>query len=124
MARKAQGLPPTDPNLPLDDQTAQPHHDELEAARAAGQQQQVFMAGGAGSGPNSNPSPEEQARQARAQAAKEQSKRLQDAKREAQSRGAWGDNGEGFKKPKDKVDRLRDRIPYKYRVRGSFFGDF
>lgn len=123
LARKAQGLPPTNPNQPLDDQTAQPHHDELEAARAAGQQQRVFVAGGAGSGSN-NVDAEEQARRARAQAAKDQSKRLQDAKREAQSRGAWGDNGEGFKKPKDKVDRLRDRIPYKYRVRGSFFGDF
>ena len=92
----------------------------------AGQQQQVFVASGAGSGADKldNPSAEEQARRARAQAAREQSKRLQDAKKEAQSRGAWGENGEGFKKPKDKVDRLRDRIPYKYRVRGSFFGDF
>lgn len=128
-ARKAQGLPPTDPNIPLDDQTAQPDHDEIEARlrekeAASGDTngsgaQQVFQAAAA-----SQPSAEEDARQARAKASKEQASRLKEASKEAAARGAWGENGEGFKKPKDKVDRLRDRIPYKYRVRSSFWGDF
>lgn len=69
-------------------------------------------------------SKEEEARQARAKAAKEQAARLKEASKEAAARGAWGDSGEGFKKPRDKADRLRDRIPYKYRVRSSFWGDF
>lgn len=120
-ARKAQGLPATNPNIPLDDQTAQPDHDEIEAkllAKEAGQQ----VLGGGG---NTNDK-EEAARQARSQANKEATEKymLSKQKQEAKARGAWGDNGEGFKKPKDKVDRLRDRIPYKYRVRSSFFGDF
>ncbi|CAD6564054.1 MAG: hypothetical protein CYPHOPRED_001928 [Cyphobasidiales sp. Tagirdzhanova-0007] len=132
-ARKAQGLPATDPNLPLDDQTAQPDHDEVEArlkakddaaAAAADQGQEPDQKVFASPPKLDDPSPEEEARRARAQSARDQAKRLKDQSKEAQARGAWGDNGEGFKKPKDKVDRLRDRIPYKYRVRSSFFGDF
>lgn len=114
-ARKAQGLPPTDPNRPLDDQTEQPDHDEIEARMAARQQgQQVFSAGES----------EEAARQARAQAARQQTERLNELKKEAETRGGWGDNGEGFKKPKDKVDRLRANVPYKFRRRSSLWGDF
>jgi hypothetical protein len=140
-ARKAQGLPPTDPNRPLDEQTEQPDHDEKEAAlfekeraqalAANGMEQQVFAAaaGKAASDLNnddddSNVSPEEKARMARSRAAKEQARKLNDQSRQAAERGAWGEKGEGFKKPKDNVDRLREKIPYKYRVRSSFFGEF
>ena len=119
-ARKAQGLPPTDPNIPLDDQTAQPDHDAIDArnAQADQQRQQVFVAGGSGTGKAQagldDPTPEEAARRERAKQARDQSKRLSDAKKEAQNRGAWGEGGDsGFKKPKDQADRLRDRIPYK-----------
>jgi hypothetical protein len=40
-------------------------------------------------------------------------------RKEAKNRGAW----EGFKRPKDKADRLRAGVPWKFRTRGSFFGD-
>lgn len=147
LARKAQGLPPTDPNRPLDEQTEQPDHDEKEAAlfekqrNAAlaqnGMEQQVFAAqvqagaeAAAAGGPSSSNSDdsdmseEERARRQRARQVQEQSRKLKEQSKKAQERGAWGDKGEGFKKPKDKIDRLREKIPYKYRVRSSFFGEF
>jgi hypothetical protein len=59
-----------------------------------------------------------------------------DLRKEAKNRGTW----EGFKRPKDKADRLRAGVPWKFRsgsppcalgvgsdadtARGSFFGDF
>lgn len=42
-----------------------------------------------------------------------------DWSKEAAQRGAWS----GFKKPKDKVDRLRAGVPWKFRTRGSLWGD-
>lgn len=117
-ARRAQGLPATDPNRPLDDQTEQPHHDELEARRqgsAPSQKQQIF---------NGEGDSEEKARQARAKAAREQTQRLNEQKKEAQARGAWADGNESFRRPKDKVDRLRAKIPYKFKARSSLWGDF
>lgn len=136
--RKAQGLPPTDPNKPLDEQTEQPDHDEKEAAMFERQraqflseqgmqqpeQQQVFAPASDDDAADNNISQEEKARMERSRSAQEQARKLKDQSRQAAERGAWGEGGEGFKKPKDKVDRLRDRIPYKYRVRSSFFGEF
>lgn len=142
-SRKAQGLPPTDPNKPLDEQTEQPDHDEKEALlfekqRAAnfannGLEQQIFDAA-ASSGQQQQRSTqekddeglsnEEKARKKRSRESQEQSRKLKEQSRQAAERGAWGEKGEGFKKPKDKIDRLRDKIPYKYRVRSSFFGEF
>lgn len=140
--RKAQGLPPTDPNKSLDEQTEQPDHDEKEAMlfekqRSAnlannGMEQQIFDAA-ASSGQQRNIdkdqeeaglSEEEKARKKRSRESQEQSRKLKEQSKKAAERGAWGDKGEGFKKPKDKIDRLRDKIPYKYRVRSSFFGEF
>ncbi|OAV97622.1 hypothetical protein PTTG_09930 [Puccinia triticina 1-1 BBBD Race 1] len=39
---------------------------------------------------------------------------------EAQRRGSWA----GFKKPVDQADRLRKNIPYKYKLRKPFLGEF
>lgn len=132
--RKAQGLPPTDPNRPLDEQTEQPDHDEKEAAlfereraRALagnGLEQQVFQASSSDGSDSSKLSDEEKARIERSREANEQSRKLKEQSKKAAERGAWGEKGEGFRKPKDKIDRLREKIPYKYRVRSSFFGEF
>lgn len=132
--RKAQGLPPTDPNIPLDEQTEQPDHDEKEAAlfekqRAQalaqnGLEQQVFAQQQNQQGGDNSLSEEEKARLERNKQSNEQSRKLKEISQKAAERGAWGDKGEGFRKPKDKIDRLREKIPYKYRVRSSFFGEF
>lgn len=141
-SRKAQGLPPTDPNKPLDEQTEQPDHDEKEALlferqRAAAlanngmEQQQIFDTADSAAviaqrneDNEKDLSEEEKLRRRRSREAQEQSRKLKEQSKQAAERGAWGDKGEGFKKPKDKVDRLREKIPYKYRVRSSFFGEF
>lgn len=48
-----------------------------------------------------------------------EAQRLSGLRKEAQTRGTW----EGFKRPKDKADRLRAGVPWKFRTRGSFWGD-
>ncbi|MBW0524145.1 hypothetical protein O181_063860 [Austropuccinia psidii MF-1] len=39
---------------------------------------------------------------------------------EAKRRGNWA----GFKRPVDQADRLRRNVPYKYKIRKSFWGEF
>ena len=84
-------------------------------------------------------SAEEQERLHRAQEAKAQAQKYSDLSREASSRGK-----DNFRRPKDKADRLRAGVPcvsnsclrrlsslrfdflhrWKYKTRGSLFGDF
>ncbi|GAA6002161.1 hypothetical protein JCM10207_003103 [Rhodosporidiobolus poonsookiae] len=68
---------------------------------------------------------EEKARQERASAARAQAEKFAKNRREASARGEWGSQDDMvFAKPKDEADRLRRNIPYKYKMRKSWFGEF
>ncbi|KAL8286537.1 hypothetical protein RQP46_004554 [Phenoliferia psychrophenolica] len=67
---------------------------------------------------------EEVARQERATYARAQAAKFGKDAREASQRGEWGADGDAFKRPKDAADRLRKAIPYKYRTKKSFWGEF
>jgi len=47
-------------------------------------------------------------------------KKYAEMSKEAAQRGSYNT----FKRPKDQADRLRVGVPWKYKVRGSVFGDF
>jgi hypothetical protein len=94
LARKAQGLPPL-----ADD----PHAD-----------QQVLAAAAAA----------DAARAGRVAAARSQAAKFAGVKEEAGRRGEWGQDGKGFRRAKDTADRLRINVPYKYKVKKSFWGEF
>ncbi|GJN87456.1 hypothetical protein Rhopal_000405-T1 [Rhodotorula paludigena] len=73
--------------------------------------------------------PEERARRERAEFARLQAAKFSRDVREAGERGAWNADDANkaqinFARPKDAVDRLRRNIPYKYKVRTSWFGEF
>ncbi|GAA6051985.1 hypothetical protein JCM3770_002997 [Rhodotorula araucariae] len=72
---------------------------------------------------------QERARRERAEAARAQAAKFARDLKEAGARGAWAadENGKeqiNFGRPKDAADRLRKNIPYKYKVRSSWFGEF
>ncbi|EFP74734.2 uncharacterized protein PGTG_00690 [Puccinia graminis f. sp. tritici CRL 75-36-700-3] len=62
----------------------------------------------------------EQERERRVDAVRAQAAKYNSIHLEAQRRGSWN----GFKKPVDQADRLRKNIPYKYKLRKPFFGEF
>ncbi|POW18482.1 hypothetical protein PSHT_05746 [Puccinia striiformis] len=62
----------------------------------------------------------EDERQRRVDAVKAQAAKYSSIHDEAQRRGSWA----GFKKPVDQADRLRKNIPYKYKLKKPFFGEF
>jgi len=64
---------------------------------------------------------EDQAREDRRAFAEAQAKKFGKNAREASSRGEWGENS--FARPRDAADRLRKAVPYKYKVRKSWFGE-
>ncbi|GAA5855468.1 hypothetical protein JCM8547_007844 [Rhodosporidiobolus lusitaniae] len=68
---------------------------------------------------------EEKARQERAAAARAQADKFAKNRAEASKRGAWGeDESMIFAKPKDAADRMRSNIPYKFRLKKSWWGEF
>ncbi|GAA95796.1 hypothetical protein E5Q_02453 [Mixia osmundae IAM 14324] len=117
---KAQGLPPTDPSKPLEEQL--PHDTKLDEVQPAADQgsQQTFQTSPNGS---ENAKSGESARRLRAQAADRQIQKLASDVKEASKRGAYAADGR-FGKPRDAADRMRRNIPYKYRLKSSWFGDF
>ncbi|BGP38669.1 hypothetical protein JCM10450v2_002619 [Rhodotorula kratochvilovae] len=75
------------------------------------------------------PTEQERARRERAEAARAQAAKFARDMKEASARGAWAADEQGkeqinFGRPKDAADRLRRNIPYKYKVRSSWFGEF
>ncbi|KAG8702108.1 hypothetical protein FRC08_003686 [Ceratobasidium sp. 394] len=48
---------------------------------------------------------------------------LDDLKREAAGKDAWGTGEAGYKRPKEAADRLRKNVPYKYKFKRNW-GDF
>ncbi|KAG9105179.1 hypothetical protein FRC07_009536 [Ceratobasidium sp. 392] len=48
---------------------------------------------------------------------------LDDLKRDAAGKDAWGTGQAGFKRPKEAADRLRKNVPYKYKFKRNW-GDF
>lgn len=72
--------------------------------------------------PETAPTPQERARRERAQFARQQAAKFSQDAREARQRGEWGTGQADFARPKDAADRLRRNIPYKYKVRTSWFG--
>ncbi|GAA5898395.1 hypothetical protein JCM8208_006970 [Rhodotorula glutinis] len=78
------------------------------------------------------PTEQERTRRERAEAARAQAAKFARDVREASARGqyagaeAGGAKGEqvNFGRPKDAADRLRRNVPYKYKVRNSWFGEF
>ncbi|BGO90177.1 hypothetical protein NBRC10512_002570 [Rhodotorula toruloides] len=76
--------------------------------------------------PETAPTPQERARRERAQFARQQAAKFSKDVREAMKRGEWGsgqgaDNKGSFARPKDAADRLRRNVPYKYKVRKTWF---
>ncbi|EGG11472.1 uncharacterized protein MELLADRAFT_115270 [Melampsora larici-populina 98AG31] len=67
---------------------------------------------------------EEEERAKRVEAARQQALKYGDLRGEAERRGDWGKDGLGLRRPKDKADRLRKNVPYKYKIRKSFWGEF
>ncbi|GAA5884712.1 hypothetical protein JCM6882_005363 [Rhodosporidiobolus microsporus] len=71
---------------------------------------------------------EEKARQSRAAAARAQAEKFGKNAREAAKRGGWGEAvdaaGRMFASPKDAADKLRRNVPFKYKMRKSWFGEF
>ncbi|GAA5967392.1 hypothetical protein JCM11641_000532 [Rhodosporidiobolus odoratus] len=68
---------------------------------------------------------EEKARQERAAAARAQAEKFSKNAQEAQKRGGWGQKDDMlFARPKDLADKLRSNIPYKFRMKKSWFGEF
>ncbi|TNY24458.1 hypothetical protein DMC30DRAFT_413073 [Rhodotorula diobovata] len=77
--------------------------------------------------PSKAPTEQERARRERAEAARAQAAKFAREAREASARGAWAGEDQGaanFGRPKDAADRLRRNVPYKYKVRNSWFGEF
>lgn len=66
----------------------------------------------------------EAARAGRVAAARSQAAKYANVKEEADRRGEWGQDGKGFRRAKDSADRLRLNVPYKYKVKKSFWGEF
>lgn len=62
----------------------------------------------------------ERERERRIEAARAQADKYSTIHEEAQRRGSWS----GFKKPVDQADRLRKNVPYKYKLRKPFWGEF
>jgi len=74
--------------------------------------------------PSSSVSAEEQARLDRAEFAREQAAKFGKNVKEAGRRGEWGNGESAFERPRDMADRLRKNIPYKYKLKQSWFGEF
>jgi len=72
--------------------------------------------------PSSSVSAEEQARLDRAEFAREQAAKFGKNVKEAGRRGEWGNGESAFERPRDMADRLRKNIPYKYKLKQSWFG--
>ncbi|SCV67869.1 BQ2448_5480 [Microbotryum intermedium] len=75
----------------------------------------------------SAPSPEEKKRRERADFARAQAQKFGRDAKEAGRRGEWGTAGEEgsqFAGPKDGADRLRKNVPYKFKMKKSFWGEF
>ncbi|SCZ93043.1 BZ3500_MvSof-1268-A1-R1_Chr6-2g08424 [Microbotryum saponariae] len=72
-------------------------------------------------------SPEEKKRRERAEFARAQAQKFGRDAKEAGRRGEWGtagDEGGQFGRPKDGADRLRKNVPYKFKMKKSFWGEF
>ncbi|KDE03257.1 hypothetical protein MVLG_06251 [Microbotryum lychnidis-dioicae p1A1 Lamole] len=72
-------------------------------------------------------SPEEKKRRERAEFARAQAQKFGRDVKEAGRRGEWGtagDEGGQFRRPKDGADRLRKNVPYKFKMKKSFWGEF
>ncbi|GAA5962411.1 hypothetical protein JCM3765_004285 [Sporobolomyces pararoseus] len=69
-------------------------------------------------------SAEEQARRDRAEFARQQAAKFGKDVKEASRRGEWGTGESSFERPRDAADRLRKNIPYKYKVKKSWWGEF
>ncbi|GAA5880470.1 hypothetical protein JCM16303_005393 [Sporobolomyces ruberrimus] len=69
-------------------------------------------------------SAEEQARRDRAEFARQQAAKFGKDVKEAGRRGDWGSGESAFERPRDAADRLRKNIPYKYKVKKSWWGEF
>ncbi|GAA5820062.1 hypothetical protein JCM10212_006422, partial [Sporobolomyces blumeae] len=69
-------------------------------------------------------SAEEQARLDRAEFARQQAAKFGKDVKEASRRGEWGSGESAFERPRDSADRLRKNIPYKYKVKKSWWGEF
>lgn len=65
---------------------------------------------------------EEKAREERRAFAEAQAKKFGRSVREAGKRGQWGE--ESFARPKDAADRLRKSVPYKFKMKKSWWGEF
>ncbi|GAA5935887.1 nucleobindin SSP120 [Sporobolomyces koalae] len=74
--------------------------------------------------PRGTVSAEEQARQERASFARQQAAKFGKDVKEASRRGDWGTGESAFERPRDAADRLRKNIPYKYKVKKSWWGEF
>ncbi|CAH7683446.1 hypothetical protein BY996DRAFT_6757224 [Phakopsora pachyrhizi] len=59
-------------------------------------------------------------REKRIKSIKAKAQKYSPAADEAKRRGDW----DGFKRPLDQADRLRKNVPYKYKIRKSFWGEF
>lgn len=103
-------LPPLDANQIVLDALA--GRRKLEEAKAASPSATVTQ----------TPTNEEIARQARKLQAFKQAEKFGKSSREASKRGDWGD--EGFARPRDMADRLRKDVPFKFKVKKSWFGEF
>ncbi|GAA6031666.1 hypothetical protein JCM8097_001923 [Rhodosporidiobolus ruineniae] len=68
---------------------------------------------------------EEKARQDRAAAARAQAEKFKKNAQEAARRGGWGEQDDMlFARPKDEADKMRKNVPFKFRMRKSWFGEF
>ncbi|GAA5836201.1 hypothetical protein JCM9279_002225 [Rhodotorula babjevae] len=112
----------------LDSDEAQRRQQRQKAVRA----EAVRRAQDDGRTPSKAPTEQERTRRERAEAARAQAAKFARDVREASARGqyagaeAGGAKGEqvNFGRPKDAADRLRRNVPYKYKVRNSWFGEF
>jgi len=111
--RHAQGLPLLDEHGEEIPGSNEPHQE---------QDQQIFDSGSAVR--SAQVGSEELLRQARADEAHGQADRFAKAREEAGRRGDWGLTGDEFRRPKDVADRLRKSVPYKYRVKTNWWGEF
>ncbi|KAM0788410.1 hypothetical protein ACM66B_001547 [Microbotryomycetes sp. NB124-2] len=65
---------------------------------------------------------EEQKMQDRRDFAYKQAAKFSERSKEAKKRGEWGSNS--FARPKDAADKLRQNIPYKFKMKKSWWGEF
>ncbi|ORY88887.1 hypothetical protein BCR35DRAFT_276524 [Leucosporidium creatinivorum] len=117
--------------LPVDEELASAAHpndptspDSTEEGLNAVQQQQVLGGAGVVGGEEAGipSSAEEQARAERAAFAKAQAAKFGKDVKEASKRGEWG--SDQFGKPRDAADRLRKNVPYKFKLKKSWWGEF